>query len=100
MTMPAVVKLARGIDELVPDVGGDGTVSPDHLVPRQNTRHQGACLGVQEGRDVARVTAPGRVAFGVRSVGVKDMMSATVCSRGSMTCRRHSWWATAWCPIR
>ena len=27
VTMPAVVKLARGIDELVPDVGVDGMVS-------------------------------------------------------------------------
>ena len=43
MTMPAVVKLARGIDELVPDVGGDGTVSQ---IISSRDRTQGTQEGV------------------------------------------------------
>ena len=45
---------------------------------RQNARHRGVCLGVQEGHDVERITAPCRGAFGVRSVVAKDMLSVMV----------------------
>ena len=75
--MKSFVVIAREIDESVPDVGRYGMVS-QILFSRDNTGHRGTRLGVQEGQDVVRITVPCRVAFGVRSVGVKYTMSAMV----------------------
>ena len=78
MTMSAVVKLAREIDELVTDIGGYGMVS--QFTSSQRQARQGGAQGSEE-----RVLALWKdttshpslchpwVAFGVRSVCVKKL---------------------------